>query len=513
MNKTEQVKLVTLGPDISLEEMVAIARFGATVEFSQEYCQRVKRARALIEKWTQEGRTMYGVTTGFGILCDQAISYEELALLQRNVIEASATSVGEPYTIEQARAVMVLVLQNLGSGYSGVRLSVLEQYRTFLNIGITPWAPREGSVGYLCTEAHLARTLYGEGKVYFHDRLMDTQEAFKLTGLQPIELEAKEGLSLISGTTAVTALGCLALYDMLNASKAADIIGAVTLEISKGLMPAFDEKVGRVRRHPHQEKTAENVRKILKGSQIIEEAKDSHIQDPLSLRAMPQLHGAVKKTLSDARETLELELNSCCDNPFVWTEEPDPTIISCCNCDSSYVGIEMDSACIAATTLAKMSERRNSHLLDGTMSGYPWFLVKNPGLNCGMMVPQYSQAAILNDMKLLSAPSSVDNIPTCGNQEDYVAMGYNASKKALKVVENLEYVLAYELLSAYAAQQFVDTQIKRSPAVENLMTEIKKNIPLLDKDRFFYPYVCYLKELIHSGQLVELVEAVTGELK
>lgn len=512
MSKAEQIEKVILGTDLIIEDLVAVARYNVVIEFSEEYCKRVNKARSLIEKWTKEGRVMYGVTTGFGILCDQTISFEETALLQRNVIESSATSIGEPYTIEQARAIMVLVLQNLGSGYSGVRLEVLNMYKEFLNKGMTPWAPREGSVGYLSTESHLARTLYGEGKMYYKDQLMDTRQVFEITGMQPIILQAKEGLSLISGTTAVTALGGLALYDMLNAAKTADIIGSMTLEASKGLMPAFDERVSKVRRHIHQRETAENVRRILAGSQVIEQAAGGHLQDPLSLRCIPQLHGAVKKTLSDARVTIEEELNSCCDNPFVWPEEGEQDIISCCNCDSSYVGIEMDSASIAATNLAKMSERRNTHLIDGNMSGHPWFLVKNAGLNCGMMVPQYSQAAIVNDMKLLSAPSTVDNIPTCANQEDYVAMGYNSSKKALSVAEKLEYVLAYELLSAYAAQQFIEKDISRSPAIEKVLEELQNNIPVLDKDMFYHAYLCYLKELIHSGKLIRIVEEVIGTI-
>lgn len=512
MSKAARIKSVVLGDEITIEELVAVARYNAVVEFSREYCDRVKKARALVDKWTADGRVMYGVTTGFGILCDQIISFEETALLQRNVIEASATSVGEAYTIEQGRAIMMVVLQSLGSGYSGVRLEVLHRYREFLNRGLTPWAPKEGSVGYLCTEAHLARTLYGEGRMYYKNQLLDTAEVFAMTGMEPIELKSKEGLSLISGTSAVTALGGLALYDMLQAAKTADIIGAITLEASKGLMPAFDERVSKVRKHTQQGKTAENVRRILAGSEIIDQAKGSHLQDPLSLRCIPQLHGAAKKTLMDARETIETELNSCCDNPFVWPGAGEEEMISACNCDSSYVGIEMDSACIAATNLAKISERRNSHLIDGNRSGYPWFLVKNAGLNCGMMVPQYSQAAILNDMKLLSAPSTVDSIPTCGNQEDYVAMGYNASKKAVSVAEKLEYVLAYELLSSYAAQQFIDSSIKRSPATEVVLGELKSRIPVLDKDLFYHPYICYLKEMIHSGNLVDLVEDVIGEM-
>lgn len=513
MNTANEIKTVILGDNMTLDELVAIARFHAAVEFSEDYKKRVNAARSLVGKWTREKRVMYGITTGFGILCDQIISPQEASILQKNVIEASATSIGDPYTIEQARAVMVMVLQNLGSGYSGVRLEVLEMYKEFLNRGLTPWAPREGSVGYLCTEAHLARTLYGAGKMYYQDRLMEASEALALSGLSPIEPEAKEGLSLISGTTSTTALAVLALYDMLKASRAADIIGAMTLEISKGQLPAFDERVSMVRRHRHQAETASNIRSLLAGSQFSALAQGHHIQDPLSLRCIPQLHGASKKTMDDAKATLEIEMNSCCDNPFVWPDSNCPDIISSCNCDASYVGLAMDSCCIAATMLAKMSERRNTHLIDGNMSGYPWFLVRQPGLNCGMMVPQYSQAAILNDMKILSAPCTVDNIPTCGNQEDYVSMGYNAAKKAVAVAEKLEDVLAYELLSVYAARQFIDQDLRLGAATEAVLDEIARHVPSLDKDMFFYPYICCLKELIHSGDIISIAESAAGKLR
>ncbi len=512
MNTANKIKSVILGDRMTLDELVAIARFHATVEFSEAYKNRVNTARALVEKWTREKRVMYGITTGFGILCDKLISPEETSLLQKNVIEASATSIGEPYTIEQSRAVMVAVLQNLGSGYSGVRLEVLEMYREFLNRGLTPWAPREGSVGYLCTEAHLARTLYGAGKMYFRGCLTEASEALKLAGLEPITLESKEGLSLISGTASPTALASLALYDMQKAAKAADIIGAMTLEISRGQLPAFDERVSKVRPHRHQAETAANVRKLLSDSPFSASAQGHHLQDPLSLRGIPQLHGAAKKTLEDARVTLEVELNSCNDNPFVWPDISDPDILSSCNCDASYVGLAMDSGCIAATMLAKMSERRNTHMIDGNMSGYPWFLVRQPGLNCGMMVPQYSQAAILNDMKILSAPATVDSIPTCGNQEDYVSMGYNAAKKAVSVAEKLESVLAYELLSVFAAHQFMEEGVKPGKATEALLKEMALHIPALNKDMFFHPYICYLKEFIHSGEILSITEEAVGEL-
>ena len=509
MNQCKEIKVVELGGTVGLRELVAVARYGARVEFSQDYRERVNRSRKLVEEWIDQERVMYGVTTGFGALCTKAISKEETARLQRNIVLSHSTSVGEPFTVEQTRATMFLMLQNIGQGYSGVRLAVLEKLRELLNNGVTPWAPREGSVGYLSPEAHMALVLLGEGKAWYQDELLPGAQALARAGIAPMELGAKEGLALVSGTTSVTALGGLALWDRLNA---ADVIAAITLEESKGIIRAFDERVMAVRPHPHQAGVADNVRKVLQGSEIIEHYKNTRVQDALSLRCVPQLHGAAKKTLQDALTTVEIELNSCCDNPIIWSDGTQADVISACNADSSYVGMEMDSCCIAATTLAKMSERRNNRLIDESLSGYPWFLIKNPGLNSGLMIPQYTQAGLLNDMRILSTPATIDNTPTCGNQEDYVAMGYNASKKAITVVEKLEYILAIELLSAFQAQPFLDPERKRGAGSERVLEEIGKHVPVMEEDMFLYPHIEYLRELIHSGRLAELTEEVVGEL-
>lgn len=503
---------VVLGGRITLEDLVAVARGGARVEFSEEYCVRVNKSRRLVEKWVNEGRVMYGITTGFGSLCTQVISPEETAQLQRNIVLSHATSVGEPLGIEEVRATLFMILQNVGQGFCGARLETAELYRQFLNRGLTPFAPREGSVGYLSPEAHMALVLLGEGQAYVNDVLLPAGEALRQVGLLPTELAAKEGLSLVSGTTSVTALGALALYDMLNAAKCADIIGAMTLEVLKGTTRAFDERLMSVRPHAEQRNTAANVRRILNDSEIAAHFRDYRLQDALSLRCIPQLHGAVKKTLQDALKTIEIEMNSCCDNPILWPEGDDGEALSGCNADSSYVGIEMDSACIAATALAKMSERRNNRLVDGQLSGYPCFLIKKPGLNSGLMIPQYTQAGLLNDMKILSYPATVDGIPTCGNQEDYVAMGYNAAKKARQVADKLEFVLAIELLSAYQAHQFMENDKQPATPVQAVLQEIAATVPVMSEDIYLYPHINTLRNLIHTQKIAALTEEKIGRL-
>ncbi len=510
MANTLDIQTVILGDRIELDPFVAVARHGSKVAFTEDYVTRVTRSRRLIEQAIADDRVMYGVTTGFGLLSTKVISREEARDLQRNIILSHSVSVGEPFTAEQARATMLMILQNLGQGFSGVRLCVLELIKELLNRGVTPFMPREGSVGYLAPEAHLALVLTGEGQAWYDGVLLPGASALEKAGLLPVCLAEKEGLALISGTTSVTALACLATYDMIKAVKSADVIGAVSLEALKGVMAAFDERVMSVRPHPEQAASAANVRKLLGDSEIIKHYAGTRLQDALSLRCIPQLHGAARKTIFSAADTLATEMNACCDNPIIWDNDDDaPDVISACNCDSAYVGIAMDTAAIACTMVAKMSERRNNRLIDEGMSGFPSFLVKNPGLNSGLMIPQYTQAGLLGDMRILSTPSVIDNTPTCCGQEDYVAMGYNASKKAIEVVKKLEYILAIELLSGYQAQKFIPETLRRSTATQAVLQEIAKSVPDMENDIWLYPHIERLRDMIHSGALLQIVEGVS----
>ncbi len=322
---------LVLGKKINLDDFMAVVRDHALVEFSEEYKERVNRSRALVERWVDEEKVMYGVTTGFGALCTKVISKEETAKLQENIILSHSVSVGEPLPEEAVRGTLLMMLQNLGQGYSGVRLEVLELVRQLLNQNVIPRAPRDGSVGYLSPEAHMALVVTGRGQAWYRGELLPGSKALEKAGLQPIQLASKEGLALVSGTTSPMALASIGLYDMLQAEKTADVVGAMSLEILQGVMDAFDPRVMAVRPHPEQGKTAENVRNLLAGSQVIEAARGSRVQDALSLRCIPQLHGAARKTLEDAHRTLEIEMNSCCDNPILWPEPGNEAEISACN--------------------------------------------------------------------------------------------------------------------------------------------------------------------------------------
>lgn len=512
------MKTIELGKKLTIEEFMEVVRFHAKVEFSKDYRTRVEKSRSIVEQCVREERPVYGTTTGFGALVTQAIGREEAEKLQRNIIVTHAVSVGEPFGEEEVRAIILMVLQSLGRGVSGVRLALLERYRDFLNKGVVPYVPREGSVGYLCAEAHVASVLIGEGKAYYEGELLSGQEALKRAGMEPFVLSYKEGLALINGASSPTALAAVAIYDLNRAARAADIAAAMSLEALGGLIRAYDEHVTACRPEKEMADTAENQRRILSGSEVIRAAEGTHLQDPLSLRCVPQLHGAAKRLLHDAWDVVSCEINSCADNPVVYGTGDAPEIYSNGNPDASYVGMEMDAACIAAANLAKMSERRNARFLDQNLSGYPWFLVKNPGLNSGLMIPQYAQAGLLNDLRMLAAPSTADSVSTSAGQEDYVSMGYNACKKSLEAVKKLEYILAVEMMSAYQAQQFItgkegaDSQPKRGKGTAAVYERLSREIPVMEEDFYLYPHLEWLRDFIHSGECLACVENAVGEL-
>lgn len=506
-------KTVTLGHKLTLDEFMDIVRYHAKVEFSEEYKAKINKSRKMVEQCVDEARPVYGTTTGFGKLVTQSIPKEQAELLQRNIIVTHSTSVGEPFGEEEVRAMMLMVLQSMGVGVTGTRLELAEMYREALNKNLIPYVPKEGSVGYLCAEGHIATIMIGEGRAYYEGELYDAKTALAKAGMTPIVLSYKEGLILTNGTTSPTAMAAIAVYDLIRAAKTADIIGAMSLEGLNGLIKAYDQRIMDCRPQTELINTAANVRTILEGSDLIEAAKGTHVQDPLSVRCIPQMHGAAKRVFYNAKEVIEVEINSCADNPILCGEADEFDAFSNGNPDSSYVGLQMDAACIAATSVAKMSERRNVRFLDTNLSGYPWFLVKEPGLNSGLMIPQYTQAGLLNDMRILSTPACIDNVTTSANQEDYVAMGYNACKKALSIVNKLEYVMAIELMSVYQSQQFVDEKMERGQGSKAVFELLKDKVPVMDVDMYLYPCIETLQDLIHSGEILEAVEKVVGPLK
>ncbi|MDD3217754.1 MAG: aromatic amino acid ammonia-lyase [Lachnospiraceae bacterium] len=504
---------IYLGAELSLETFMKIVRGHAKVEFLPEYTARVKKSRAVVERFVEENRAVYGLTTGFGALVSQRIDKSQAELLQKNIVLTHSVSVGEPFEEEVVRAIILMVLQSLGRGVSGVRMELLELYRQFLNRGLVPYTPKEGSVGYLCAEGHIAAAAIGEGKAYVEGNLYDAKTALSMVGLSPIVLSYKEGLALLNGTTSATALAAIGIYDLQQLSKTADIVAGLSLESLGGLLKAYDDRILDCRPQKEMYETAHNIQKLLADSQVIESFKDTHIQDALSLRCIPQLHGAVKRVLNDAADVIQTEINSCGDNPIIAGEPGFEEALSNGNPDASYVGIEMDAACVAAVNLAKMSERRNARFLDSNLSDMPWFLVKKPGLNSGLMIPQYTQAGLLNELRGLATASTIDSVSTSAGQEDYVSMGYNACCKSLTVVKKAEYILAIELMSAYQSQQFIDKNLQRGKGSRAVWKLVGSEVPVMEEDMYLYPYLEKLKTLIHQGALIQAVEEEMGILE
>ncbi|EJM21798.1 histidine ammonia-lyase [Pseudomonas sp. GM18] len=504
----QQITQVVLGDrEPSIEEFVAVARYSAKVSFSETYKNRVKKSRGLVERFLDENRLVYGVTTGFGDNVRHVISPQNAKELQVNIVRSHAVAVGEPLKREQVRAIQLMVLISLGKGFSGVRLELLELIAALLNNEVVPFAPGEGSVGYLAVEGHLALVLLGEGKARVNGgEWVDGATALEQVGLQPTDLQCKEGLAMLNGTMSVTAIAILALYNAMQTASLADVTAALSLEALKGTIRAFDPRYHSIKAHKEQAQTARDIKAMLHDSQLIAENIDYRLQDAYSLRAIPQVHGASKRFIDHARENIENEIHSSGDNPIIYPlEDGDGIAISGANFDGSYIGMSADSLCVALANLAKISERRIDRMVNSHFSEMPAFLVRNPGLNSGYMILQYTAAGLYAEMKALSFPSSVDSFSTCANQEDLVSLAYNAVIKAYKVSEKLESVLAIELLVGCQALDFHDVR-KASSVTKAVYDLVRSRVPVADHDRAFYSDMVSVTEQVRSGEILATVQ-------
>ena len=506
----QQITQVVLGDrEPSIEEFVAVARYSAKVSFSETYKNRVKKSRGLVERFLDENRLVYGVTTGFGDNVRHVISPQNAKELQVNIVRSHAVAVGEPLKREQVRAIQLMVLISLGKGFSGVRLELLELIAALLNNEVVPFAPGEGSVGYLAVEGHLALVLLGEGKARVNGgEWVDGATALEQVGLQPTDLQCKEGLAMLNGTMSVTAIAILALYNAMQTASLADVAAALSLEALKGTIRAFDPRYHSIKAHKEQAQTARDIKAMLHDSQLIAENIDYRLQDAYSLRAIPQVHGASKRFIDHARENIENEIHSSGDNPIIYPlEDGDGIAISGANFDGTYIGMSADSLCVALANLAKISERRIDRMVNSHFSEMPAFLVRNPGLNSGYMILQYTAAGLYAEMKALSFPSSVDSFSTCANQEDLVSLAYNAAIKAYKVSEKLESVLAIELLVGCQALDFHDVH-KASSVTKAVYDLVRSRVPVADHDRAFYSDMVSVTEQVRSGEVLATVQKI-----
>lgn len=493
------------GDDLTLEDLVSVARRGARVALSPDAGRRVDAARAVVERAVAEDRVVYGVTTGFGKFADVVIPREKLGELQRNLVRSHAAGVGEPIPEEAVRALMLLRANCLAKGFSGVRRATLEALVALLNADVHPVIPSQGSVGAsgdLAPLAHLALALVGEGEVVFRGKRRPAGEALREAGLVPAVLEAKEGLALINGTQLTTAVGALAIARLLALLRSADLVAAMTVDALKGTDVAFDARIQATRPHPGQAASAANLRLLLAGSSIRESHRGCHaVQDAYALRCVPQVHGAVRDAVSHARRVVEIEMNAATDNPMVFAggEAGRGEVISGGNFHAAPVALVFDLLAAAATDLASISERRTERLVNPALSAdLPAFLVKEGGLNSGLMMIHVTAAALVSECKTNSFPASVDSIPTSAGKEDHVSMGPIAARKLARNVEMLETVLAIEYLAAAQAIDF-RLPLRTSVVLEEAHRRLRERVPFWDADRTAAPAIEGARAVLVEG--------------
>ena len=461
---------------------------GKPVALSEELRRRIVRCREYLDRKIKDSdQPVYGITTGFGSLCDISVGGDELSQLQRNLVMSHSCGTGEQVPSEIVRLMLLLKIRSLSYGYSGVRLETVERLIDFYNNGILPVVYRQGSLGAsgdLAPLAHLSLPLLGLGEVEHDGRRRPSAEVLEEFGWKPLELQSKEGLALLNGTQFMSAYGVQAVIDARRLSDWADRIGALSLDAFDGRIEPFYDEVHVIRAHPGQLATARAVRSLLEGSELIRRPK-KHVQDPYSFRCMPQVHGATKDTVEYVAGVLETEINSPTDNPTIFPDED--MIISAGNFHGQPIALAMDFLAIALAELGSISERRIYKLISGSR-GLPHFLVANPGLNSGFMIPQYTAASIVSQSKGLCMPASVDSIPSSQGQEDHVSMGANAATKLRRVVLNTERVLAIELFNAAQALEF-RRPAHTSPALECLVADYRRRVPFIDNDTVMYPYI------------------------
>ena len=510
------MSVILTGETLTIEEVVRVARDHERVLVSQSAQANLEQARAFVDQLVAGGRVVYGITTGFGQFKNVAISPDQTMQLQTNLIRSHATGVGTPLSEDAVRASILIRINSLLRGHSGVRPLVIDRLVDLLNHDVYPFVPSQGSVGSsgdLAPLSHIILVLLGEGEVLVEGKRVPTMKVLSEKGLEVISLLSKEGLALNNGTSVQTGIGTLAVYDAMELAKVFDTAYAMSLEVLMGSVAASDPRVHALRPHPGQIKVASNVRRLCADSEIIESHKGcGRVQDAYSLRCAPQVHGASRDTITYVASVVSRELNSVTDNPLLFPADGD--VISAGHFHGEPIAQVMDFLKIGVCELANISERRIARLLDpATSDGLPPCLIpaKNGGLSSGMMIPQYVAAALVSENKVLAHPASVDSIPTSANQEDHVSMGTIAARQAAMIVENAKQVAVIELL---CAAQGIDFRAPLRPGrgVSAVYRAVRNVVPFLDTDRILYLDLEAVNKILPSVLLRE-VELSVGKLE
>ena len=470
---------------LSLDSLQEIIAHHKTLELSEEAKVNIQKCREYLDKkMASHDAPIYGINTGFGSLCNVKISNDNLSQLQENLVKSHACGTGEEVPHEIVKIMLLLKIQSLSYGYSGVQLVTVQRLVDFYNHDILPVLYNQGSLGAsgdLAPLAHLSLPLLGEGEVYYDGFRQPAQKVLDKMGWQPIVLQSKEGLALLNGTQFMSSYGCYVLLKAMKFSYLADVISAISLEGFDGRIEPFNELIHYVRPHKGQIVTAKRMTELLENSEIIAQEKQ-HVQDPYSFRCIPQVHGASKDTIEYVKKVFKTEINSVTDNPNVFVGED--VIISGGNFHGQPLALALDFLGIALAELGSISERRTYQLISG-VRGLPAFLVSNAGLNSGFMIPQYTAASIASQNKQLATPASVDSIVSSNGQEDHVSMGANAATKCLRIMENLERILAIELMNASQAIEF-RRPLQSSDFIEMFLKSYREEVPFVEEDRILH---------------------------
>ena len=482
---------------LTIERIGEVVYNGYKLELSDDARNRIIRCREYLdEKIAKTTRPVYGVTTGFGSLCNVSVNPDQLAQLQINLMMSHACGVGDRVPNDIVKMMILLKVQSLSYGYSGCKLDTVQRLVDFFNNDIYPVVYMQGSLGAsgdLVPLAHMSLPLVGLGEVEYQGKVISGAEMLEIFGWEPIHLVSKEGLALLNGTQNMSAFAVWSLLQAQKLSDWADRIAAMSLDAYHGLLSPFTKAVHVVRPHQGQLDTAAHMMELLEGSEIAATPKD-YVQDPYSFRCIPQVHGAAKDTIAYVKSVIDTEINSATDNPTVCPDED--IIISAGNFHGEPIALPMDFLSIGLSELANISERRIYKLVSGTR-GLPSFLVAKPGLNSGFMIAQYTAASVVSLNKSLATPSSIDSIPSSQGQEDHVSMGANAAIKLYKIVLNVERVLAIELFNAAQALEFRRPQ-KSSPVIEKLFDEYRKVVPFIVNDEVMYPHIQHSIEFLRK---------------
>lgn len=506
-------EIVLTGNEITLQQIVNVARQGATVSLSLKAEQNIIRSRKVVDKLVDGEKVVYGVTTGFGMFSETFIEREYTNALQKNLIVSHAVGAGDFFSPDVVRAAMLLRVNNFTYGYSGIRLETVQALVEMLNRGVTPLVPEKGSLGAsgdLVPLAHMVLPLLGLGKATYRGEVMSGAEAMRAAGISTLELTQKEGLALINGTQFMTAVGALTVYDALELLKVADIAAAMSFEAQNGIVDALQARMHAIRPHKGQVDSARIVSALLAGSKNVTQQGEVRVQDAYSLRCTPQVHGASKDAVNYVRQKVDIEINSVTDNPIVFSDTAEA--ISGGNFHGQPVALAFDFLGIALAEIADVAERRIERMVNSSLSGLPSFLVEKGGVNSGFMIVQYTAAALVSENKVLAHPASVDSIPSSANQEDHVSMGTIAARKAREILGNARRVLAIELMCACQA---IDLRGDKGMGVGTRAAYdcVRAKIPYLTEDRPLYDDINLSEALIVDGSLVAAVEKAAGPME